>query len=67
MNLSTLHKPLRKLKNKTGVSAEKPLRILHMDITEIKALDGTKIYISLIIDNFSRCIFNSSVTAKWVK
>ena len=56
LNLSKLHKPIRKIKYKIGIRAEKPFQILHMDITELRVLDGTRIYISLIIDNFSRCI-----------
>ena len=62
LNLSNLHKPLKKAKQLTGIRASKPLEIIHMDITELRCLDGTKAFISLIVDNFSRTILAAKVS-----
>ena len=56
LNLTFAHKPSKKKRYHIGIRATAPKKILHLDTTQIKALDGTRIYISLIIDNFSRCI-----------
>jgi len=45
-----------KLKPKTGLRALVPLQILHMDVTIFKPLDNTRIYIYLLVDNYSRYI-----------
>ncbi len=47
---------IRKQKRKIGIRATAPLKILHMDTTIVRTLDGTKIYIHFIVDNFSRVI-----------
>jgi len=56
LNLTLAHKPSKKKRYHIGLRANAPKKILHLDTTQIKALDGTRIFISLIIDNFSRCI-----------
>jgi len=56
LNLTAAHRPRKKKRYSFGIRAIAPKRILHVDTTQIKALDGTRIFISLIIDNFSRCI-----------
>ena len=43
-------------KKKIGIRASKPLQIFHMDVTIFRPLDNTKVYIYLLIDNFSRYI-----------
>jgi transposase InsO family protein len=40
----------------TGVRAEKPNQLWHIDVTVIRLLDGTKTYLHAVIDNFSRRI-----------
>lgn len=45
-------------KREIGIRASRALQILHMDVTIFKPLDHTKVYIYLIIDNFSRTILN---------
>jgi putative transposase len=39
-----------------GIRASRPGQILHIDVTIIKLLDGTKTYLHAVIDNFSRRI-----------
>ncbi len=46
----------RRKKYKIGIRAEKPLQILHADMTIYRPLDNTKVYIYFIADNFSRKI-----------
>jgi putative transposase len=59
-------------KPKIGIRATKPNDIWHVDMTIIRLLDGTKLYLSGVIDNYSRRIvawklektFDASVTAE---
>lgn len=46
----------RKEKRHTGIRSDAPFKILHMDTTLLRTLDGAKVFIHLIIDNFSRVI-----------
>ena len=64
LNLSALHKHRRKNRSKIGIRATSVKQIFHMDVTIIRALDGSKIYISFIIDNFSRCILGWKASLK---
>jgi transposase InsO family protein len=43
-------------KPKVGIRATAPAQLLHIDVTIIKLLDGTRAYLHAIIDNFSRKI-----------
>jgi len=45
-----------KRKPQIGLRALMPLKILHMDVTIFKPLDNTRIYIYLLVDNYSRYI-----------
>ena len=45
-----------KSKNKVGVRASKVNQIWHVDISVMKLVDNTKVFIQAIIDNYSRCI-----------
>jgi len=45
-----------KRKPQEGLRAIVPLQILHMDVTIFKPLDNTRIYIYLLVDNYSRYI-----------
>lgn len=50
-------RPRRRLypdKPKVGVTATAPNQYWHLDVTVIKLLDGTKVYLHGVIDNFSR-------------
>jgi len=47
---------IKKRKNKTGIRAKRPLEILHMDVTIFRPIDNSKVYIYIIMDNFSRAI-----------
>jgi putative transposase len=41
---------------KEGIRASKPGELLHIDVTIIKLIDGTRAYLHAVIDNFSRRI-----------
>jgi transposase InsO family protein len=45
-------------KPKVGVRASAPNELLHLDVTIIKLLDGTRTYLHAVIDNFSRRILS---------
>lgn len=47
-----------KKKSHKGIRADAPLRILHMDVTIYRPLDNTKVYIYILMDNYSRYILN---------
>jgi transposase InsO family protein len=49
-------------KPKDGVRASKPDELWHVDMTVIRLLDGTKVYLHAVIDNFSRRILAWRVT-----
>jgi len=49
-------------KPKAGVRASKPDELWHIDMTVIRLLDGTKVYLHAVIDNFSRRILAWRVT-----
>ena len=59
-------------KPKIGVRAAKLNEIWHVDMTLIRLLDGSKVYLHAVIDNFSRrilawktsAVFDASITAK---
>ncbi len=46
----------QKHKPQLGLRAGNPLQILHMDVTIFKPMDNTRIYIYLLVDNYSRYI-----------
>jgi putative transposase len=41
---------------KEGIRATRPNEYLHIDVTVIRLLDGTRLYLHAVIDNFSRRI-----------
>ncbi len=45
-------------KPKIGIRARAPGELLHLDVTIIKLLDGTRAYLHAIIDNYSRRILS---------
>ena len=49
-------------KPKDGVRAAQPDEFWHVDMTVIRLLDGTKVYLHAVIDNFSRRILAWRVT-----
>ena len=52
-------RPRRRLypaKPKVGIRADTPNELWHIDVTIIKLLDGTRVYLHAVIDNFSRRI-----------
>ncbi len=59
-------------KPRVGIRATRPNEIWHVDTTLIRLLDGTRVYLHAVIDNFSRRVlawkmaatFDPSITAK---
>ncbi len=49
---------------KTGIRASKPKEIIHADLTIYRPLDNIKVYISIIMDNFSRFILGWGASLK---
>lgn len=47
---------------KTGIRAKNINEIWHIDITEVKTLEGQKLYLQLVIDNYSRMIVGWKVS-----
>lgn len=45
-------------KPKIGIRAKTPGELLHMDVTIIRLLDGTRAYLRAVIDNYSRRILS---------
>ena len=72
--LSTFYKYVRLLKlerqapahrrknHQSGIRAEKPLTLLHADVTVFKPRDNSKAYIYLVQDNFSRALLGWSLS-----
>jgi hypothetical protein len=60
----TRAKPEKK-KYGEGIRADAPKRILHMDVTIYRPLDHTKVYIYLLMVNFSRFILNWKASLKY--
>ena len=55
--------PLKyKRKKKPGLKASRPNEYWHIDVSVIELIDGKKVYLQAIIDNFSRYIVNWQVT-----
>ncbi len=52
-------------KPKEGVRAAQPDELWHVDMTVIRLLDGTRVYLHAVIDNFSRRILAWRVTEKF--
>jgi putative transposase len=51
-------KRLYPAKPKLGIRANRPNEVLHLDVTIIKLLDGTRAYLHAVIDNYSRRILS---------
>ena len=45
-------------KPKIGIRAKAPGELLHLDVTIIRLLDGTRVYLHAVIDNYSRRILS---------
>lgn len=64
LNLSRQRPAHRHKKHYTGIRALRLFEILQMDVTIFRPMDNTKIYIYLIIDNFSRHILGWKAALK---
>ena len=56
---------LHPLKPTVGVRASRPNEIWHVDTTVIKLVDGSKVYLQAVVDNFSRKILAWAVTERF--
>jgi transposase InsO family protein len=57
--------PSRRMKHRVGIRASRPFELLHADVTVFKTSDGTKLYIYLLVDNFSRAILSWQVASEY--
>jgi transposase InsO family protein len=48
-----------------GVRASRPNEIWHIDTSVIKLIDGTKVYLQAVVDNFSRKLLTWAVTQRF--
>jgi hypothetical protein len=64
-NLRRTPPPNRKREHTTGIRAEKPGQILHMDVTIYRPTDYCKVYVYFIMDNYSRCILGWKASLKY--
>lgn len=55
----------RHKKHVIGIRSSKPNELLHADLTIFKTLDNIKVYIYIIMDNFSRKILSYKATLKY--
>lgn len=55
---------LFKAKQKIGIRATRPKEILHADVCIYRPLDHTKIYIYLVVDNYSRMILGWKISTE---
>ncbi len=51
-------------KPKLGIRASSPNELLHLDVTIIKLLDGTRAYLHAVIDNYSRRILSWTLESR---
>lgn len=54
-----------KKKYPEGIRATAPNQILHADVTILRTMDNVKLYIYLLVDNFSRYILNWKVSTEY--
>jgi putative transposase len=52
----TVHRKAKKPENKIGIRTDEPLKLIHIDVTKQQLLDGSKAFIYVAKDNFSRAI-----------
>ena len=67
INALGLKKPLpanRSKKHTKGIRTNAVLKLIHIDITQFKCIDGTKAFIYVVKDNFSRACLYVTVAAK---
>jgi transposase InsO family protein len=50
---------------KEGIRADRPGEFLHIDVTVIRLLDGSRAFVQAIIDNYSRMILAHAVTTTY--
>jgi transposase InsO family protein len=51
-------------KSKIGIRAKASGELLHLDVTIIRLLDGTRAYLHAVIDNYSRRILSWSLKGR---
>lgn len=59
------HFKIKKSKYAVGIRADRPGQILHMDVTIYRPADHVRVYIYIVIDNFSRCILGCRASLKY--
>lgn len=59
------HEALYSARPKTGIRAKSPGEILHLDLTILRLIDGSRVFIQAVIDNSSRYILAHSVAGDY--
>jgi putative transposase len=54
-------KKIKQKKYEVGIRATKPYELCHIDVTQVKTINLKKVYLQLIVDNFSRAILSYKV------
>jgi len=62
LKLNRSKPPHRRKKHAAGITAEKPLQLLHADVTPFICADQTRAYIYVMRDNASRAILHASAS-----
>ena len=52
-------------KPKIGIRASAPFQIWHLDLTVVRLLDGTRVFVQAVIDNYSRYILAVKTSAAY--
>lgn len=55
----------RRMKHQLGLRAKAPAEWLHMDVTIFRPLDHSKVFIYLLVDNFSRFILSATASTQY--
>jgi len=65
LRVNQIERPrVKKIKQKkygVGIRASRPYELCHIDVTQVKTISFKKIYLQLIVDNFSRAILSYKV------
>lgn len=54
----------RRKKHEKGIEADAPLKLIHIDVTQLKCIDETKAFIYIRKDNFSKACLHVPVAKK---
>ena len=56
------HEPRIRKNHTIGIRTDKPLKLLHVDVTKFTCKNGAKAFIYVVKDNFSKAILYAKAT-----